>query len=315
MTEMFDFSDLLRNPNIKDEVHESKQMLFKKYLGDQKQIQKFNELKGYHFQRDMSDDAISSLYPNSSYSTMRDLTSSSISSALVPARSGFFEDDHSWQELDDALKCSNNMAKECLQFENAEDVRRIQHMEAQWKKKGVCNIEQPFKNLYTQQKLMENFLTVAKLRNESETSEGLSESDHSFTFQKSTELGNVSDSSPSTVISYSHKRNLSDTKSSSTPAAHATTDTNTWPSSLKSEVVIGGYSKEYLALSKKFGTVVNAMKKPGRHVGPVKNPECPCEHCKRWIVEREQGRGRALSFGDTPITRTAFWKRNHRYYV
>jgi hypothetical protein len=42
-----EFSRVLmqNNANEKEEVNESKQMLFNKYLGDQRQIRKFNELR------------------------------------------------------------------------------------------------------------------------------------------------------------------------------------------------------------------------------------------------------------------------------
>lgn len=276
-------------------MNESKQMLFKKYLGDQRQIQKFNEMKSMmKFRRDMSDDAISSNYPNSSYSTMRDLTSSSIGSVIANSPSMALNDSEQqqqWHELDLENDDSNNMR----QFERL------------WKKG-----EEPARDLLTQQKLMENFMFTNKHRLDSENSGNISESDQSFGFQKS---GNISDSSPSTVISYSHKRNR-DAKQPIDEVDHLSksTEYNSFSSSMNS----GIYSREYLSLANRFGSVMTKMRKPGHHVGPVKNPTCLCETCKRFTLERdnnEQRRERAFSFGDTPITKTSFWRRNNRYFV
>lgn len=61
-----------------------------------------------------------------------------------------------------------------------------------------------------------------------------------------------------------------------------------------------GYSSEYLDKARKFGKVV-AVRKPGHHVGPTKNPNCSCESCQRWLAERFQIRGRAFSLGEAPV--------------
>lgn len=61
-----------------------------------------------------------------------------------------------------------------------------------------------------------------------------------------------------------------------------------------------GYSSEYLDIARKFGKVV-AVRKPGHHVGPTKNPNCSCESCQRWLAERFQIRTRAFSLGETPL--------------
>lgn len=285
-------------------------MLFNKYLGDQRQIQKFNELRSMlHFRRDISDDAISSNYPNSCYSTVRDLTSSSIGSAVANSPSTVFEDpESSWKDLDTAIKTGNFITPvgSFRQWDKADDLLKMKQFERLWKRD-----EEPTRDLLSQHKLMENFMFSSKHRQDSDNSANISESDHSFNYQKSNEQGNISDSSPSTVISYSHRK----------PAAEPIPTVIESPEKKGSEArsisSSGSYSKEHLALSKKFGSVVKTMRKPGHHIGPVRNPACLCETCKRWVLERDQvhGRGRAFSFGDTPITKSTFWKRNNRYYV
>lgn len=312
--ELFDFTRVLmqNSANEKEEVNESKQMLFRKYLGDQRQIQKFNELRSMmHFRRDISDDAISSNYPNSSYSTVRDLTCSSIGSVLAQSPSTSFEEsDLGWKELDGAIKAGNFMTPvgSFKKWDKCEELQKMRQFERLWSRE-----EEPIRDLMTQHKLMENFM-FAKQRMDSDNSGNISESDHSFNYQRSNELGNISDSSPSTVISYSHKKKIIDSVPIVDEAPEKKIDNY---SSMSSSLKSGNYSKDHLALAKKFGTVMRTMRKPGHHIGPVRNPSCLCETCKRWVLERDQvqGRGRAFSFGDTPITKTSFWKRNNRYYV
>ncbi|XP_030564113.1 uncharacterized protein LOC115764937 [Drosophila novamexicana] len=74
--------------------------------------------------------------------------------------------------------------------------------------------------------------------------------------------------------------------------------------SLASETstVVSGYTHEHLEKARRFGNVV-AMRKPGHHVGPTKNPNCQCESCQRWLAERFRLRGRAFSLGERPMLR------------
>lgn len=85
-------------------------------------------------------------------------------------------------------------------------------------------------------------------------------------------------------------------------------DTESVASSLKSHVS-GVYTNEYLTRARKFGAVVGALRKPGHHVGPAKNPDCLCEHCTRWYEEKSKGRGRANSVTNTPLTFEGFRAR------
>lgn len=313
--QLFDFSRVLlqNSANEKEEVNESKQMLFKKYLGDQRQIQKFNELKSLlHFRRQASDDAISSNYPNSSYSTVRDLTSSSLASAVGNSPSFVNIDDSDWKELDVAIQSGNFITPtgSFQKWDKGIELDKMRDFKRLWRRP-----EEHGNELLMQHKLMENFLFVNQQRAELDQSGNFSESDHSH-YQKSNELGNISDSSPSTVISYSHKKMISDeipTRISKTPSERKSMEASTVSSSMKS----GTYSKDHLQLAEKFGNVMKKMRKPGHHVGPVRNPTCLCETCKRWVLEKDQvqGRDRAYSFGETPITRTTFWRKNNRYYV
>lgn len=114
------------------------------------------------------------------------------------------------------------------------------------------------------------------------------------------ELSNISDSSLSTVISC---------------ARNSTSRSEKDFNFTKQKNTDSVYSKEYLSLAQNFGAVVT-MRRPGHHTGPVRNPDCECEHCKVWNDERQaKSKGKLLLFEETPITQTAFWKKNHRNYV
>lgn len=85
--------------NTTDEILESKQILFKKHIGDQKNNKSYI-INRTNFRKASSDDCLSSNYPNSSQSTIRDLTSS-ISSVVA---SNICEDiETSWKETDAAI--------------------------------------------------------------------------------------------------------------------------------------------------------------------------------------------------------------------
>lgn len=318
---MFDFSRMLASQcgNEKEEVYESKQMLFKKYLGDQRQIQKFNELKTLmNLRRQISDDVISSNYANSSRSTIRDFTSSSIASAVANSPSTVItaEDNGDWRELDLAIH-NGSFINSPTQFNEKSDDKsfeRIKEFKRLWNRSS----EEPENDLLKQHKLMENFLFTNK--------QNLDHFDYlgKFDYQKLNEMENISDSSPSTVISLSRKRSekISTEKSpmrNLKPIKVVIPEQSSQSDYSPLSTIKSGenYSSDHYELATKFGSVLKSMRKPGHHVGPVRNPSCLCETCKRWVLERDynQPRERAYSFGETPITRTNFWRRNNRYYV
>ena len=346
----------LNKSNTKEEINESKHILFNKHLGDKRlQNNKPYYKNRINLRRDISDDGISSNYPNSSLSTCRDTTYSSISSAQTSSAAINEDLDSSLKETDadiSLIQSNNSLApSESFEYDNSQDRLRIRQMESLWAEHKMENKERTWKSpqrerkFMLQQKRMTDYLkhknkknninSLKDLDSESESSDGGSESDHSFTFKdiaakaKVHEAGYMSDSSPSTVKSYSHKCDLMSsqdtspinivygTSSLNRPVKRmlnmitAQRDSESVSSTLQSH--LSGYSDNYLARANKFGTVINAIRKPGHHVGPAKNPDCQCEHCRHWIAERDQGmgRGRALSFGDTPFSRPGFWlKRN-----
>lgn len=70
---------------------------------------------------------------------------------------------------------------------------------------------------------------------------------------------------------------------------------------------IPGKRTDQLSKAEKFGTIVGTFRKPGHHVGPSKNPECACEHCRKYYEEGYRTRTRSV--GDVPLDSVRYnWK-------
>lgn len=284
----------VKRSNTKDEINESKQMLFNKILGEPKEAETYANLE--YLDRDPSDDNISSNYPFSNRSTKRDVTGSSLSSALASA--GF--DDIG--DLDESASGIVNLNRsetvvthsDSFEYANSEDRYRINQMERVWG-------DQTWKSPSVERKLLE--IHNPKFRRHSESDNNLSESDHSFVYDSPSRPNESihSDSSPSTVKSNSN-RAPSTVNASKRILQHALLNANgssTFPPRTLSPVE--GYTSEYLALARRFGSLITGKRKPGVHMGPVRNPECQCEHCRRWMLQRDDNvRERAMSVDDTP---------------
>jgi protein kinase N len=75
---------------------------------------------------------------------------------------------------------------------------------------------------------------------------------------------------------------------------------------------VPGKRTDQLSKAEKFGTIVGTFRKPGHHVGPSKNPECACEHCRKYY-EDSGYRTRTRSVGDVPLdSARCNWKNAHR---
>lgn len=112
-----------------EEVSESKQLLFRKHIGDQRAA-KLAALR-QKYMRQPSDDAISSNYPNSSRSTMRDATCSSIASSIVTSSQAEHADS-SWKDTEDQEEIYSLAKSDSFEYENTTDRLRIKQMERFW---------------------------------------------------------------------------------------------------------------------------------------------------------------------------------------
>ncbi|XP_071444458.1 uncharacterized protein Pkn isoform X2 [Hetaerina americana] len=69
-----------------------------------------------------------------------------------------------------------------------------------------------------------------------------------------------------------------------------------------------GARTDPMSKAERFGTIIGRFRKPGHHVGPSKNAECGCEHCRQYFDKYshsvdERYRERTKSVGDMPIGR------------
>lgn len=313
----------LQKSTTQEEIDESKQMLFNKYLGDQAQIRRFNAMRNRMklVRKDTSDDNISSNYPNSSFSTMRDNTCSSISSAL--AASGFNPDDidSSFKETEIDGRSSLNPS-DSFEYENFDDHLRIKIKNQSWAPKaGQFNspeVERKF--LYEQKKLQDMYVRNLQNRLPSEPSEPSDEDGlDDFVFEDVAKLKNASSRS----LNMSTTDSVSTVKCCEQPqpeeriltrqarvVIESSPGADSRSSTLKSHLS-DFYSTDYLSRARRFGPLMGGLRKPGRHIGPARNPDCQCDHCQIWMLEREQEqhRSRAMSTGEVPMSRLEKWRR------
>lgn len=333
---------LLSKSDTKDEVNESKQMLFNKHVGEHGQNARqgrFNGRNRFNFRKDYSDDCLSSNYPNSSRSTVRDFTCSSISSVLALDASSTINDDFesSWKETDlnapDSVYPSSIAPSESFEYDNRRDRQRIRQMDERWGRNTMWR--SPERERRWQQATLDDFaeekedVRNARIKNQPMAFENNYENERR-TYQATTVCGpNLPPSYIPEEKAYKHNLVLNRSVSSTTSAVPSfladssfekprkivflpsrSSCSNSQTSSVLSR--IAGYTMEHLQKARKFGTVVPATRKPGNHVGPAKNPDCQCDHCRRWMAERESGRERALSLGDIPFSRSTFWPGRHQ---
>uniref|UniRef100_A0A182P3N8 C2 domain-containing protein n=1 Tax=Anopheles epiroticus TaxID=199890 RepID=A0A182P3N8_9DIPT len=276
-----------RRNTATDEITESKQILFSKHLGEevpkQQTEEQIQDTFSTYFRRDVSDDAISSNYALSAdRSTRRDVTGSSLSSAF--ACGGLYEDDEE-AETRSKLNRSGTTAtqSDSFEYDNSEDRYRIHEMERVWQ-------QQHWKSPSVERRLlqMHNPAVQPPSCPSPDSEHNLTESDHSFVYDEAPHphasnpsLNEYSDSSPSTIKSVSQRAcgSLSLLQQQAVLAATLQQKREFSP--------VEGYTDEYLAIARRFGSLITGRRKPGTHMGPVRNPECPCEHCRRWVLERD----------------------------
>lgn len=276
----------------RNELKESKKILFSKYMVDHRK-QMTNSMNRGKFE--MSDDAISS-YPNSSYSTVRDITGSSISSAMASGSHAYDESQQVSPVKEKNLLYPPEdylVTSDSFEYENHDDRYRITEMSSKWmggRPQGPAN------QIYHNRSISQQ--REVDLQNLNRYPLNLNASSYPVYQSLNENIENVTDSNTPVFRPQKHLYSLYEQQTSSSNSSTLLSNRS-------------GYTREHLLRAKKFGAVVGALRKPGHHVGPAKNPDCMCEHCKRWVIEREQIRGRAFSVGDEPLITSKFWlKRN-----
>lgn len=310
---------LLAQCDSRDEVNESKQMLFEKHVGGitdvrnanfSKPTQRFNNSRNrFHLHREQSDDCISSNYPNSSHSTVRDLTCSSISSMMAASSTAVPDDlESSWKETDmeNSTKGSSICPSDTFDYENRGDRWRIRQMDDAWKDKekrwkmfsssimhdSIEEKETPDDSI---REYVDNVDTQPEFNAQSQQTDEVFAADEMVDVKQRPMFGRGK--SMELPVKYIKER-------IARPATFWIKN-NFEPNTVKRKstpVMIPGYTREHLLRAQKFGAVIETIRKPGHHVGPAKNPDCQCEYCRRWFAERgDHFRERASSLDLTFI--------------
>lgn len=354
----------LSSHTASEEISESKQLLFNKHLGLdngfegedlRNPVQNYMDLKQLSsvINQDVTDCGVSSNYPNSSFSTLRENTFSSFSSVTAAAGGTQipqeavcpFEDPESGTSSsvkeaidgDDSsdIKVANQaeqVINEDLEGEALEQADRKRPLKA-WGQTNISSVERKF---MLQQKRMQEYFKhkdtdkwQASLSTETDMSSICNqqrEEEEPPNRSKPPTPKLRKEKSPEKLVKSEIAKELEPKKLVipmqevlRRPAPRPPTapifkrpsfirDKESVASSVQSHVS-GVYTNEYLTRARKFGAVVGALRKPGHHIGPAKNPDCICEHCTRWFEEKCKGRGRANSITNTPLTFEGFRAR------
>lgn len=312
---------LLAQSDSKDEVSESKQILFDKHIGgdqplDQPKQGRFTNARQRfnHFRREQSDDCISSNYPNSSHSTIRDLTCSSVSSHLAASNSVITEDTESWKEpeidlaiLEKRPATAKVVHTDSFEYENRSERSNKRQMEDRWKS-HTQEVDDapapPAAPTYDQSDPIYEFDELVKsMETPKYVRKAMTPSRESTAhYQQIVNRGVSMDMHKWPYNANDFQQNQKPRRSLfGGPPQSIARQTSMF------QTQVPGYTREHLMRAQKFGTVIEAIRKPGHHVGPAKNPDCQCEHCRRWFAERENYRSRASSLGNVPLNRSTFW--------
>lgn len=288
---------ILAQCDSKDEVIESKQMLFEKHVGgmnDGRNLAKpsrfTNSRNRFHLHREQSDDCISSNYPNSTHSTVRDLTCSSISSVMAASSPAIPDDiESSWKEtdIDNSTKGSSVCPSDSFEYENRCDRWRIRQMDEVWKDRRWKTLNSSIMHDSIEE-TVDDVLPNAIMQSElNDVFETCIRPRPVYGRGKSMELcvNPHATEKLARPVEFWSKCDLDGVKKR------------------KSPTMIPGYTREHLLRAQKFGSVIEAIRKPGHHVGPAKNPDCQCEYCRRWFSQRgDHFRERASSLDITFIS-------------
>lgn len=329
---------LLSQCDSRDEVTESKQMLFEKHVGGindgrnnhsgSKPMRFANSRNRFHLHREQSDDCISSNYPNSSHSTIRDLTCSSISSVMAASSPAIPDDiESSWKEtdVDNSTKGSSICPSDSFDYDNRSDRWRIRQMDDMWKEKEKR--WRMFSSSIMHDSIEEKDPvdgSIHDYENISPKVQQTRQQNDAYYKEIPTIVSANVKPTPNEDVRQQHNEALELSRSArpmygrgksvelpiksmteriARPATFwLKSDLGTTTEKRKSPALIPGYTREHLLRAQKFGSVIEAIRKPGHHVGPAKNPDCKCEYCRRWFAERgDHFRERASSLDITFI--------------
>lgn len=313
---------MLSQCDSRDEVTESKQMLFEKHVGDisdgRNQIfsrpTRFSSARNrYHLHREQSDDCISSNYPNSSRSTVRDLTCSSISSVMAASSSAVPDEfESSWKEtdFDNSTKASSVCPSDHF---DTERLIRTRQTDDAWKEKRWKTLSTSIMHDSIEEKETGDpdpccgFASVLP-------PDVLSATTNATTQSRPTDIQiyRTTEASEQPMQRFGGRGKSMELPERSIQIRNQMRVNQLWPrpefqnvDTRNIRTMPAGYTREHLMRAQKFGSVIESIRKPGHHVGPSKNPDCTCEYCRRWFAQRsDHFRERASSLDITFIGRS-----------
>lgn len=317
---------MLSQCDSRDEVTESKQMLFEKHVGDisdgRNQMfsrpTRFSNPRSHraHLHREQSDDCISSNYPNSSRSTVRDFTCSSISSVMAASSSAAPDEfESSWKETDfeNSTKASSLCPSEHFDIDNkGERVMRSRQTDDAWKEKRWKTLNTSIMHDSIEEKEICEPDPYSGYANVSPTNV-LSATTNAATQSRPIDIQTYqTESSEPTRQRFDGRGKSMELPERTIQIRNQMRSNQLWPrpefqhvESRKITTMPAGYTRSHLMRAQKFGSVIESIRKPGHHVGPSKNPDCTCEYCRRWFAERsDHFRERASSLDITFIGRS-----------
>lgn len=327
---------MLSQCDSRDEVTESKQMLFEKHVGDisdgrnqmfSRPIRFSSSRNRFHLHREQSDDCISSNYPNSSRSTVRDLTCSSISSVMAASSSAVPDEfESSWKETDfeNSTKASSVCPSDHLDSESRGDLL------ARTRQTNDACREKRWKTLSTS--VMHDSIEEKEIVDPDTCHdyESVLPTDIPLTSSRPNDIQIYQPSCPKTEsieqpnLQFGGRGKSMELPERSIQLRTKTRANQIWPRSefqnfdrrnTTTLPMPAGYTREHLMRAQKFGSVIESIRKPGHHIGPSKNPDCKCEYCRRWFAERgDHFRERASSLDITFIGRPPIRRYARNFY-
>lgn len=361
---------ILDQDNTKDEINVSKMMLFDKHMSgtddnapaatrssvDAAQAdtlptaapnrRKFNCT--HYANADL--DVDSSIYPNSSRSTLRDHTWSSMSSAMAGTGggSGGFDDLESLAATGGfnavAPLPSNLSTADSFEYENAVDRARIREMEQMWldsQTGQTSNSDQAGNIGWRSPEKERKFMMQQHKRmggGRHQTMADLTEGDSERELQGARRRSAVQtpvnkpiepNRWPGASLDVNRlyrRQNAIEYDQPTTPEEQPLQLQR--PAKPQHQIPMSPIrapsdrrlrlADEPKLLTTRFGQRIEISRK--RHFGPAKNPDCPCDHCRLFAAERrhaKQVRARTMSMGDdamsSALRTSAFWASRHRF--
>lgn len=240
----------------------------------------------------------------------------------------------------------NLQGSDSFEYANSEDKVRIKRMEKLWTNKTTPWKQAPSRRkLFSQQKQLQDAVNkrLSQMEQSKETdSDGSDESEKGWTFVKKDEETNVEKPSSftitkkrccstedimekpdQTVEKFEPKHSNVSVPQTENILSDKMSDTSSCPSKSPISIILrqrltdpnlsspfsavsGQYSHPRM-IARRFGPVIDAFKKPGHHIGPVKNPHCSCAHCRHHF-ETLGCRNRTASVGDSYAYSKPSWE-------